>query len=346
MPRRKTPAPAATRRTPQPRAGGPRAAKQRRAQPPALTWDEALDLYEVHLRAARKSPLTVKSYRSVLASLQRHLEPEGVEHPAGVTLQHLRTYTCGLMTGQTSDSGRPLKVSVVARIAGTAAGLFAFLHAEGRLPTNPALRLERPRVPEQLPGDVLSAAEVERLLEVPDRRTPRGLRDRAVVEVLYAAGLRNQELLSLDLADLDHGERLLVVRHGKGDKGRLLPVTRSAWNELVRYLQRGRPALVSSHPDSLRAVFLGQHGRRLGKTGLRYLLSQLRGAAGIQTGLTPHTLRRSFATALLKAGVDLRTIQVLLGHSNLNTTARYLRLDTADLRRDVLLHHPRERMQA
>jgi len=327
------------------KARAPRRTRRHR-EPEPLSWDEALDLYELHLRAARKSPLTVKGYRATLQALQRHQERQGVAHPAEVTLQQLRTYTCGLMTGETSVSRKPLKVSVVARVAGTAAGLFAFLHAEGKLEQNPALRLERPRVPEQLPGDVLSPAEVERLLDATDRETPRGLRDRAIVELLYAAGPRNEELLSLDLADLDHHERLVVVRHGKGDKGRLLPVTRSAWKELRAYLEHGRPGLVSSHADSARAVFLGQHGKRLGKSGLRLLLVALREQAGLQKNLTPHTLRRSFATALLKAGVDLRTIQVLLGHSNLNTTARYLRLDTADLRRDVLLHHPRERMDA
>lgn len=191
---------------------------------------------------------------------------------------------------------------------------------------------------------MLADAEVQSLIAAPDVATPRGLRDRAVVELIYATGVRNEETLALDLSDLDHHERLVIVRHGKGDKGRLLPVTRSAWNEVMTYLERGRPALATAHPDSGRAVFLGQRGRRLGKSGLRFLLQHLAKEAGLTKNLTPHTLRRTFATALLKAGVDLRTIQVLLGHSNLNTTARYLRLDTTDLRRDVLLHHPRERM--
>ena len=124
----------------------------RTAQPreSALSWSDALALYELHLRAARKSPLTIKGYRQVLEALVRRLSTQGVDTPAAATLQALRSYTCGLMTGETSESGRPLKPSVVARVAGTIASLFAFLHAEGRLQTNPTLRLERPRVPDQL----------------------------------------------------------------------------------------------------------------------------------------------------------------------------------------------------
>jgi len=191
------------------------------------------------------------------------------------------------------------------------------------------------RVPEQLPGDVLSPAEVERLLDATDRETPRGLRDRAIVELLYAAGPRNEELLSLDLADLDHHERLVIIRHGKGDKGRLLPVTRSAWKELLVYLQSGRPGLVSSHPDSARAVFLGQHGKRLGKSGLRLLLVTLRERAGLQKNLTPHTLRRALATHLVREGASVPAVKELLGHANLSTTATYVEVDLEDLRRAV-----------
>ncbi len=287
--------------------------------------------------------MTVSSYLGVLRGLERYLGGDAAPRPDQVSLLELRAYLCELLTTK-GDECRPRTPGTVARIATTITAFFTFLHVEGVIADDPSRRLERPRVPQQLPGDVLADAEVERLLAAPDVSTPRGLRDRAVIEVIYATGVRNEETLALDLADLDHHERLLVVRHGKGDKGRMLPVTRSAWAVVTGYLERARPDLATGHPDSARAVFLNQRGRRLGKSGLRFMLQQLARRAGIAKKLTPHTLRRTFATALLKAGVDLRTIQLLLGHSNLNTTARYLRLDTTDLRRDVLLHHPRERM--
>jgi integrase/recombinase XerD len=297
----------------------------------SISWAEGLDLFSTHLRSAGRSPLTLTSYSRTLASFQRHVVRDLDE----VTLQDLRAFTSGLLAGTTTNRGRPAKPSTVARIATTLASFFGFLHAEGLLKESPAARLERPRVPEQFPGDVLDEKEVELLLDAPDRSTPLGLRDRALVELLYATGLRNEEALSLDLSDLDPQERVVRVT-GKGDKGRLVPVIRSAWSAVAEYVERGRPALARG----CLALFVSSRGERLGKNGLLKLLRKLRESAGLVKNLTPHTLRRSFATALLRNGVNLREIQVLLGHKNLNTTARYLRLDTHELRREVLLKHP------
>ncbi len=308
-----------------------------------IEWPEALECFALHQRAERKSPLTVKSYAGELRALRAHLERRGVgARPGDVTLAHLRAYVVGLLSG--SRGRRALGPGTVSRIATTIAAFFGFLAQEGLVADDPARRLERPRVPRALPGDVLSASEVRRLLGAADTSTPLGLRDRAVVEVLYATGLRNAELLALDVSDLDRRERLVSVRHGKGDKGRVVPITRAAWTELSGYVQRGRPALTTTHADSMRAVFLGQRGRRLSAAGLRHVLDRLAKVARLRSRLTPHTLRRTFATELLRAGVDLRTIQLLLGHANLNTTARYLNLDVSELRRYVIRHHPRERM--
>lgn len=240
----------------------------------------------------------------------------------------------------------PLSPRTAARIATQLASFFGFLLDEGLIAADPTRRLERPRAPRAAPGEVLTVAEVRRLLAALPTTSPAGLRDRAVFEVLYATGVRRSELCDLDLADLDHPERELTVRHGKGDKGRVVPLTRSAYAAVENYLERGRPALASKHPDSGCALFLTGRGRRLHGIKLLYLLRDAAGRAGLAKRLTPHTLRRTCATHLLRGNVSLRHIQVLLGHESLDTTALYLKLDRAELRRELHLRHPRERLDA
>ena len=312
-------------------------------KPTALAWDDALTLYEQHLRAKRSAERTVKGYLLEVVYLRDYVSPRGTL-PGAVTLQDLRTYQCGLLTGATSRSGKRLSAGTASRVAVTLADFFGFLEAEGRIESDPTRRLERPSVPERVPEEVLTVREVKALLGAAQVTTPTGLRDRALVELLYATGLRRNEARDLDLGDLNHEEREVTVREGKGGKGRLVPLTRSAYEGLVAYLERARPVLAKPHPDSACAVFLSEQGRRLSETGTREVLSKLARAAGIAKRVKPHTLRRTFATHLLQAGTNLRTIQVLLGHASLDTTAIYLRVDSTELRREVLLKHPREKL--
>lgn len=309
-----------------------------------LTWSAALERYVDHLQARRVSPMTIRSRRYDLLGLRTHLGAEARD-PIRVSLDDLRGYQLGLLTGDASRRGKPLSAGSVARLTAALRHFFQFLAAEGLLERDPAARLERPRVKPRLPGAVLTVPEVKRLLGAAEA-SPRGLRDRAVVEVLYATGVRRAELRNLDLADLDHAERTLLVRAGKGDKDRLLPLTRSAYLTLTAYLQRGRPALVTSHADSTRALLLSERGRRLSSMALADSLAKLARAAGLVKRVTPHTLRRTCATHLLQNKVSLRHIQLLLGHADLSITALYLRLDTSDLRRELLQRHPRERFEA
>jgi len=309
-----------------------------------ISWPAAIELYETHLRAARKSANTLRRYRIALDHFVRYLEENGEPAPGGVTLDHLRAFQCGLFTGETARSKKPQAAVTVSTTTTVLSTFFAFLTAEEKIERDPTLRLERPKLPQHVPGDVLSVREVERFLAAPDSFTPRGLRDRALVELYYATGLRLTEALGLDLADLNHDEREIRVR-GKGEKDRVVPVTRSAWVHLAAYLERARPVLATKHEDSLVAVFLSTLGRRMSYQSVEQLFRELRARIGIKKHMTPHTLRRTFATHLLKNGVNLREIQALLGHSDLNTTAKYLRLDASELRRQILLHHPRERFE-
>jgi integrase/recombinase XerD len=312
----------------------------------ALAWNEAIDLYETHLRAERSAARTIEGYLLEVKYLHEHLAPSGTTSPAHVTLDHLRRYQAGLLTGDASRSGKKLAAGTVARIASALGDFFSFLYQDERIPLDPSARLERVSVPERMPDEVLTKKEIVKFLGAADDTTPHGLRDRAFVEILYATGIRRNEARDLDLSDVNHEERELTVREGKGGKSRRLPITRSAYAKLMDYLERGRPSLAKRHEDSSRALFLSEQGKRISETGVLSILRRLRAKAGVKKNVKPHTLLRTFATHLLQAGTDLRTIQVLLGHKSLNTTAIYLRVDARDLRREVLLKHPRERIDA
>jgi integrase/recombinase XerD len=306
-----------------------------------ITWPEAFSLYRTHLQAKRTADSTIEGHLIELNRFRRHLGSDHPPLPGEITLQDLREYQVGLMTGSISD--KPLSAGTVARISTVLRTFFAYLEDDGKIENDPARKLERPHVPPRLPGDVLTIKEVRRLLEAADCSTPVGLRNRALVELLYATGLRRSEILSLNLTSINHEEREVVVV-GKGSKGRRIPITRTAYKHLMAYIERGRPSLVKKHADGASAVFLTIRGKRQERVGFASVLRLLGQRAGIKKKLTPHTLRRTFATHLLQGGASLRHIQVLLGHSDLNTTAIYLRLNPQDVRRELLLKHPRERI--
>ena len=308
-------------------------------------WAQAREHFETHLLARRVSERTVYSYGIELRNLEDHLTRQGATRPGDVTLAQLRDYQCGLLTGTTSRTQRPLSAASVARIATTVRRFFAFLHDEGRLTEDPSARLERPKIPRHPPGEVLTLQEIMQLLTPEPAPTPQGVRDRTLVELLFATGLRLAEARALDLSDLDHRERQVVVRRGKGQKGRVVPLTRSAYQRVSDYVELARPDLVTEHRDSASALFLSRLGRRLSADALASSLDRLAEQVGLQKRVRPHMLRRTFATELLKANVSVRHIQLLLGHADLNTTATYLHLDTRELRRELLLKHPRERFE-
>lgn len=306
-----------------------------------ITWDHAQHAFEVHLRSRRSSPLTTKAYLADVAFLREHLE---LSTPARATPEVLREAQHGLLTGACSRSKKPLAPSSTLRIVSAWRSFFEFLVQEGHLDTDPTARVDLPRVPRRAPAETLTVKEVQRLLEAPDPLTPKGVRDRAMLEVFFATAARSAELRALDLTDVDHERREVVIQAGKGEKSRVLPVTRSAYEALRAYLDDGRAGLVSAHPDSATALFLTARGRRVHSSTIFEVFKRHVAAAGIKKNTTPHTMRRTAATLLLKNGTSLRHIQALLGHASLDVTQVYLRLDREDLRRELLLRHPRERL--
>lgn len=232
--------------------------------------------------------------------------------------------------------------ATVARKVAAIKSFFQYLQAEGAIRSNPAESLESPRVGRSLPK-ALSVHEIDELLEQPlKRNTPEARRDRAMLELLYATGLRVTELVSLNIGDVNMTPPHPYVRcTGKGSKERTIPIHEQAAAALTAYLNDGRPALVRNKPED--ALFVNRRGERLTRQGFWLILKQYAKEAGITTAVTPHTLRHSFATHMLRGGAPLRSVQELLGHANISTTQVYTHVANDHVRQVYEKAHPRAR---
>jgi integrase/recombinase XerD len=280
------------------------------------------------LLAARRAPRTVDAYRRDLEHFARWLEAP----PSGATTEQLESYVAQLRADGLSPA-------TIARRLASLRALYRHLMLLGTRPDNPAAELASPRRIRKLPR-TLSPAEAERLIEAANGTTPRALRDSAIVELLYGAGLRVGELVSLDKSSVDLDERL-VRALGKGSKERIVPVGRRAVDALRRYLSRGRPYLDTRHRPEL---FLNAKGGPLTRAGVFLILRRLAGKAGLEPErIHPHLLRHSFATHLLEGGADLRSVQEMLGHADLATTELYTHVSDSRRRELYFRAHPHAR---
>jgi integrase/recombinase XerD len=252
------------------------------------------------------------------------------DSPAPAGADELRRYLDHLY-------GSGLSQRSIARHLTTLRGLYGFLLREGRIATDPTEHLGAPKQWQTIPK-FLNLEDIEKLIQAPDSTHPTGLRDRAMLELLYATGLRVSELCRLGLGDCnpDHG---VVRTTGKGNKQRLVPVGREALKAVEAYLESGRPALLKGRAS--RYLFVTARGSCMTRQGFWKLLAGYGKKAGIFHGLTPHVLRHSFATHLLEGGADLRSVQVMLGHSDISTTQIYTHVMRSRLRQTVEEHHPR-----
>ena len=228
--------------------------------------------------------------------------------------------------------------SSIARRLSALRTFFRFLMREGAIEVNPARGVATPKKEKHLPT-VLQPADIAILLEQPDTETPLGLRDRAWLELLYAAGIRVGELVGIDLGDIEVKARLLKV-HGKGSKERIVPFGKKA-EEAIRAWLEARPAVVGDRFDEEQPLFVNYRGKRITARSVRRLLDGYVREASLRSGISPHTLRHSFATHLLNAGADLRSIQELLGHVSLSTTQKYTHLSDSHLIEVYRKAHPR-----
>ena len=231
-----------------------------------------------------------------------------------------------------------LESRTVARHLVTLRNFFRFAQVQELIAADPSLNLESPKIRRTLPG-YLRLEEVERLLTQPDAKTALGLRDRAMLEVLYSTGLRVSELIGLRVTDLD--SKVGCIRCiGKGDKERIVPAGRKALGMVEKYLRDGRTKLLGKGVSS-QALFVNRRGGSLSRVGVWKILSAYGRRAGLRVALTPHMLRHSFATHLLERGADLRSVQLMLGHADISTTQIYTHVVEERLKQIYKAHHPR-----
>ena len=284
----------------------------------------AIERFLRHLEIERNfSPESLRAYRTDLRQFREFLDERGTGRITDVDHLTLRAYLAK-MGGQ--DYGR----RSIARKLASVRSLFRFLHRRGVIEENPTKLLRTPRLGRHLPS-LLDEQQVIALLAAPHEFTWSGLRDRAILEVLYATGLRVSELVSLDLKDVQFGRGSLRTL-GKGRKERILPLLKPAIASLKNWLEvRGNPprARDRSLPSGESAIFVNQRGTRLSDRSVRRLIDKYVGEVAIACKVTPHTLRHSFATHLLNHGADLRDVQELLGHAHLATTQVYTHVSTA-----------------
>ena len=294
-----------------------------------MDWDEALVAHDRDSRARNLAERTRRAYGVDLGQFVEWAKGRGLE-PGDVRHRDVRRYGAGLSSGGAAPA-------TVARKLAAVRGLFDFLVRTERIGQNPADLVSSPKREEKLP-QVLSGEQARTLLERIPAHTPLELRDRAMLELAYSCGLRCEEIVSLDVTAFDpETEQLRVL--GKGSKERLLPVGEPAQRALRRYAERGRHALAADPREA--ALFLSKSGRRLSNSDVTRRLALWVREAALAAGVSPHSLRHSFATHLLEGGADLRTIQELLGHASISTTQVYTRVDAARLREAYAATHPR-----
>jgi integrase/recombinase XerD len=285
-----------------------------------------------HLAVQRRlSPNTIAAYRSDLTRYECWLSSRRRTLVTG-TQDDLRAFLSEAANAGSAASTLRRKLAAVR-------GFYRHCQRQGVLTASPALSLEEPPPSRQLPV-VLSQADVETLLEQPSPDTPRGLRDRAMLETMYSAGLRASETVDMQVRDVDLEDGMLTVTAGKGGKGRIVPVGAAAVEALRAYLPDARMEMLCGRAHS--TLFVGRRGSGLTRQGLYKTVQTYASAAGLDERVGPHTLRHSFATHLLDGGCDLRTLQAMLGHSDLATTQVYLHTSIERLR-GAYAAHPRAR---
>jgi integrase/recombinase XerD len=280
--------------------------------------DEQVEVFLQHLAEKRGLAVnTTAAYRTDLEQFCIFLADRGLTDWRGVSHDDLLAFLLFLRERRYANS-------TVARRTAAVKSFYAFLTAEGIVPSDPTERLDSPKVDRYLPK-ALSPLQVDELLELPMRQpTPERLRDKAMLELLYATGMRVSELVALNTRDLNM-EAECVRCIGKGGRERILPISGSALTALEEYLDIAWPQLARSNPQKTEALFLNHRGKRLTRQGFWLILKGYAEGLGIED-LTPHTLRHSFAAHMISSGADIRSVQALLGHASLSTTQIYAQM--------------------
>jgi integrase/recombinase XerD len=292
------------------------------------SWIEQFSHYLTVERGLAKN--TVDSYRRDLNNFFEFLGREKVSSPAEVKREQITRYLMGL-----KKTGRA--ASTISRNVASIRSFFNFLVQDNLIDSNPSQLVKSPRIEKKLPR-VLTTKEVDRLLQQPRNDDQAGMRDKAMLELLYASGIRVSELVSLNVTDFSPEAGFLRCR-GKGMKERIVPVGSVAVKYVREYLSVGRQKMLKRRDEH--ALFLNHHGRRLTRQGFWKILKKYARQSKLSDEVTPHTLRHSFATHLLENGADLRSVQEMLGHSDISTTQIYTQITRRKIREVYDKTHPR-----
>jgi len=291
-----------------------------------------------YLRALKRAPATLTAYNRELCRFFAWLEEQNIHDPRAVTRARIEAYM-----SQLTEKGqyKPQSLHLMLRAV---RGFYDSLEKTGRLLSNPSEGLAWPKLGDRLPRNVLSPAEVKKLLNAPDTSNLHGIRNKAILEVLYSSGIRVGELCALTIYDVDLSAGFLRICHGvKGSRDRLVPIGHTARRYLNEYLRRVRRIFAERYRDS-RKLFIGYKGG-LSVTAVQIIVRQLAREAGLEKRVTPHCLRHTCATHMILEGADIVQVQRILGHADLNSTQIYTRMAPVDAKQEHHRSHPSEQQQ-
>lgn len=318
----------------------------------APTWDELMEAWKQWLAVQNYAAGAQKDFPQKVQLLRLFLAQRGLIDDAGradlaaIDAATLGDYQAFVFDYVSPKTGRKLKTQSQIHALSYVQSFFRFLKQTKRIGLDPSRVIRLPRQPQSLPAAMLTPKEMRRLLALPDLHNPLGFRDRVILEVFWATGMRIGELLSLSVGDIDFAQQLCTIRHGKGGKPRTVPLGAATLAWLRAYLDEVRLLLLSSAAKPDETLFLSRWGRPMDKSGLHYKLKAYARRARLKKNLSAHSFRHTLASEMLHAGADLRHIQELLGHEKLTTTQRYLHVVKAELKKVHAHTHPREQTPA
>lgn len=296
-----------------------------------LTWKESLKDFETYLRLEKSlSANSIEAYMNDVSKLEYFFKDSG-RHllPSHTTYADLKEFI--IWFNKTNNNTR-----TQSRVLSGIRAFFKYLLIEGEIEENPAALIESPKIGLKLP-EVLTIEEIDRIIDVIDLSKPEGHRNKAIIETLYGCGMRVSELVNLKITDIHSAEGFVVVT-GKGDKQRLVPISNYALGEIDLYRQQ-RNMMQVIHDENI--LFLNRRGKKLSRVMIFTIIKDLASRAGISKTISPHTFRHSFATHMIEAGADLRSVQEMLGHETILTTEIYTHIDRSFLRDTLMMYHPR-----
>jgi integrase/recombinase XerD len=311
-------------------------------------WDTALEGFTTHMRSRNFSERTVETYLSNVRDFSTYCQSKNILRPSEVSRDLVHDYQHALFQrgaktrDESKNNGHHLSASTQANYLHAIRCLFRYLAASGVVLYDPTSTITLPRTPQLLPRVILSKGEIARILAQPNTKTALGYRDRAIMELMYACGLRVSELSALDLADVDLSRGLVTIRRGKGQKSRVVPMGEVAAEWMEGYLRAIRSKFTRDRNEQ--ALFLSWRGKRIPRNSVLARVAHYTRAAKIKKRVGCHTFRHTCATHMLRGGADIRSIQELLGHATLASTEVYTRVEIGDLVKVHKKFHPREKL--